>query len=211
MPLSDQEKHNSKAMETAAQVTVLVNQARAGSKSAFEQLVDLFYEDIFRMVYYRIRARMDAEDITQEIFLNAFKSLSKLKKVEQFRIWLIRIGVNRISDFYRKKRVRAIFGAYSDDDNIDQSDTTNNNHPEAMNNLLKQEFWEHIGLLLEKLSSMEREVFLLRFMDHLNIKEIAQVLKRSESSVKTHLYRALQKFRKEPELINLLKVKHDEC
>jgi len=52
---------------------------------------------------------------------------------------------------------------------------------------------------------MEREVFLLRFMDHLNIKEISQVLKRSESSVKTHLYRALQKFRKEPELIKLLK------
>jgi len=205
MPLSDQEKHNSKAMKTASQVTALVNQARAGSKSAFEQLVDLFHEDIFRMVYYRTRARMDAEDITQEIFLNAFKSLSKLKKVEQFRIWLIRIGVNRISDFYRKKRVRAIFGAYPDDDNIDQPDITNNNQPEAMNNLLKQEFWEHIGVLLEKLSSMEREVFLLRFMDHLNIKEISQVLKRSESSVKTHLYRALQKFRKEPELINLLK------
>ena len=74
-----------------------------------------------------------------------------------------------------------------------------------MNNLLKQEFWKHIGVLLEKLSSMEREVFLLRFMDHLNIKEISQVLKRSESTVKTHLYRALQKFRKEPELINLLK------
>ena len=205
MPLSDQEKHNSKAMEAAAQVAVLVNQARAGSKSAFEQLVDLFHEDIFRMVYYRTRARMDAEDITQEIFLNAFKSLSKLKKVEQFRIWLIRIGVNRISDFYRKKRVRAIFGAYPDDDNIDQPDISNNNQPEAMNNLLKQEFWKHIGVMLEKLSSMEREVFLLRFMDHLNIKEISQVLKRSESTVKTHLYRALQKFRKEPELINLLK------
>jgi len=205
MPLSDQEKHISKAMETASQLTALVNQARAGSKSAFEQLVDLFHEDIFRMVYYRTRARMDAEDITQEIFLNAFKSLSKLKKVEHFRIWLIRIGVNRISDFYRKKRVRAIFGAYSEDDNIDQFDITNNNQPEAMNNLLKQEFWEHIGVLLEKLSRMEREVFLLRFMDHLNIKEISQALKRSESSVKTHLYRALQKFRKEPELINLLK------
>jgi RNA polymerase sigma-70 factor (ECF subfamily) len=167
--------------------------------------VDLFHEDIFRMVYYRTRACMDAEDITQEIFLNAFKSLSKLKKVEQFRIWLIRIGVNRISDFYRKKRVRAIFGAYPDDDNIDQPDITNNNQPEAMNNLLKQEFWKHIGVLLEKLSSMEREVFLLRFMDHLNITEISQVLKRSESTVKTHLYRALKKFRKEPELINLLK------
>jgi RNA polymerase sigma-70 factor (ECF subfamily) len=197
MPISDQEEHINNAMKTGAQVTALVNQARAGNRSAFEQLVDLFHGDIFRMVYYRTRSRMDAEDITQEIFLNAFKSLSKLKKVEQFRIWLLRIGLNRISDFYRKKRVRAIFGAYSEDDNIYQS--------EVMNNILKQEFWKHIGLLLEKLSRMEREVFLLRFMDHLNIREISQVLKRSESAVKTHLYRALKKFRKEPELINLLK------
>jgi RNA polymerase sigma-70 factor (ECF subfamily) len=171
MPMSDQEKHTNNAMGTASQVTALVNHARAGNKSAFEQLVDLFHEDIFRMVYYRTRARMDAEDITQEIFLNAFKSLSKLKKVERFRIWLFRIGLNRISDYYRKKRVRAIFGVYSDDDNIDQSDTTRNIQPEAMDNLLKQEFWKHIGLLLEKLSRMEREVFLLRFMDQLNIKK----------------------------------------
>lgn len=205
MPLSDQEKHINQTMEPASHVTALVIQAKDGNKSAFEQLVDLFHEDIFRMVYYRTRARMDAEDITQDIFLNAFKSLSKLKKVEQFRIWLVRIGLNRISDFYRKKRVRAIFGAYSEDDNIDQSDITHDNQPEAMNNLLKQEFWNHIGFLLEKLSRMEREVFLLRFMDHLNIREISQVLKRSESAVKTHLYRALKKFRKEPELIELLK------
>lgn len=70
---------------------------------------------------------------------------------------------------------------------------------------MKQEFWRHIGLLLNKLGRKEREVFLLRFIDHLTINEISHVLKINESSVKTHLYRALHKFRKDRNLIPLLK------
>jgi len=52
---------------------------------------------------------------------------------------------------------------------------------------------------------MEREVFLLRFFDHLNINEIAGALKKNKSTIKTHLYRALAKFKKEPEIRQLLK------
>jgi RNA polymerase sigma-70 factor (ECF subfamily) len=51
---------------------------------------------------------------------------------------------------------------------------------------------------------MEREVFMLRFLDNLNINEIAQTLKKSESTVKTHLYRALAKFKKEKALRQFL-------
>jgi RNA polymerase sigma-70 factor (ECF subfamily) len=51
---------------------------------------------------------------------------------------------------------------------------------------------------------MEREVFMLRFLDNLNINEIAQILKKSESTVKTHLYRALAKFKKEKRLRQFL-------
>ena len=60
-------------------------------------------------------------------------------------------------------------------------------------------------MILEKLPRMEREVFLLRFFDHLSIREIAGVLKKNDSTVKTHLYRALAKFKKEPAMRRLLK------
>jgi len=105
MTRSNKKQNTGKASHTAAQVTILANQAREGNKTAFDQLIDLFHEDIYRMVYYRTGNRMDAEDITQEIFLNAFKSLSKLKNAKRFRAWLFRIGLNRVRDFYRKKRV----------------------------------------------------------------------------------------------------------
>ena len=57
------------------QITHLVEQAMTGSKTSLEQLMDHFYNDIFRMVYYRLPSRMDAEDLTQEIFMQMVKGL----------------------------------------------------------------------------------------------------------------------------------------
>ncbi|MFH2218542.1 MAG: sigma factor [Pseudomonadota bacterium] len=79
---SDLEKYNGGAAEIASRVTLLADQARAGNKTAFEQLVVLFHRDIFRMVYYRTRNRPDAEDITQEVFMSAFSNLTSLKDAE---------------------------------------------------------------------------------------------------------------------------------
>ena len=76
--------------------------------------------------------------------------------------------------------------------------------PGALDHIMRHEFWKQIKLLSNRLSRWEREVFFLRFMDHLNIREIAQVLGKSESTVKTHLYRGLKKFREETTLLQLL-------
>ena len=161
--------------DTSAKVVDLVNQARAGNRSALARLADQFHQEIFRMVFYRIRSRVDAEDITQDVFLKAFQKISSVKEAAKFRGWLFSIALNRIRDFQRKKRFRSLFK--KEDENIES-------HPSE--------------------KTMEREVFLLRFFDHLSIKEIAGALKKNESTVKTHLYRALAKFKKEPAMRQLL-------
>jgi RNA polymerase sigma-70 factor (ECF subfamily) len=204
MPQTAQEQYSARKPGTGSQVTSLVKEARAGSRTAFEQLVGLFQADVFRMVFYRTRSAMDAEDLTQEIFMKAFKNLSGLKAVDRFRSWLFSIALNRVRDFNRKKRFRALFGAFDDCNEVAQSYAEIRDHPEALDNLMIQDFWKQIGLLLDKLSRMESEVFLLRFMDHLSIKEISRVLGKSESTVKTHLYRALQKFKREYSILQLL-------
>ena len=150
---------------------------------------------------------MDAEDLTQEIFLQAFKNLSGLKAAEKFRIWLFSIAINRVRDFHRKRVFRSLFGASSDNVEIQEPDQETRDNPEALKNLMRQDFWRQIGEILNKLSRMEKEVFLLRFFDHLSIKEITHAMRKSESTVKTHLYRALKKFRKDPLAIALLEEK----
>ncbi len=189
---------------TFAQLVSLVDQAKEGNRSAFAQLADRFQGDIFRMVFYRIRSRVDAEDITQDVFLKAFQKISSVKDAAKFRGWLFSITLNRIRDFQRKKRFRALFKM--EDDNIESHSTekTDSHQPETLEHVIRKDFWRQIGLILKKLPHMEREVFLLRFFDHLSINEIAGVLKKNESTVKTHLYRALAKFRKEPAMRRLL-------
>jgi RNA polymerase sigma-70 factor (ECF subfamily) len=76
--------------------------------------------------------------------------------------------------------------------------------PDALDNLMAKDFWKKVELFLNELSRMEREVFSLRFMDHLSIKEISQTLGKSESTVKTHLYRSISKFKAESSRHQLL-------
>ena len=94
---------------SSSRISSLVAKARDGNILAFNQIVNLFQDDVFRMVYYRTQSQMDAEDITQDVFLKAFKHLSSLKDTGRFRNWLYRIALNRIRDFYRKKRILSIF------------------------------------------------------------------------------------------------------
>ena len=189
---------------TSAQLVALVNQARAGNRSALAQLADRFHQEIFRMVFYRIRSKVNAEDITQDVFLKAFQKISSVKDAAKFRGWLFSIALNRVRDFQRKKRFRSLFK--KEDENIESHpiEKTDSDQPEALAQVLQKDFWRQVGLILKKLPTMEHEVFLLRFFDHLSIKEIAGVLKKNESTVKTHLYRALAKFKKEPAMRQLL-------
>jgi len=186
------------------QLAELAKQARDGNRLAFEQLIDRYQGDIHRMIYYRIRARMDAEDLAQDVFVRAYRSISRLREPERFRSWLFTIAVNRVNDHLRKKKVRSIFKSSDEGIEIQPATTDTQERPEALEQVLKEDFWRHVERIAKRLSKMEREVFMLRFMDNLNINEIAQIVKKSESTVKTHLYRALAKFKKEKGLRQFL-------
>ena len=190
--------------ESTEQLVLLVEDAKAGSRQAFAQLADRFHEDVFRMVYYRIRSRTDAEDITQDVFLKVFQKISGIKESAKFRGWLFSITLNRIRDFQRKKRFRSLFKA--EEENIESHipDQAVNDPSDALDQVLKKDFWRQVSLVMNKLSKMEKEVFLLRFFDHLSLNEIADIVKKNESTIKTHLYRALAKFKNEPAMQRLL-------
>ena len=180
----------------------LVEQALSGNKASMEHLMDHFYNDVFRMVYYRLPTRMDAEDLTQEVFIQVAKSLPNLKDSGLFKPWLFRITLNRVRDFHRKKSILSVFASTAEKD-VDDSVSTDS-YSDPTKRIMGKEFQMQLRKFSEKLSRREREVFTLRFLDQLEIKEIVQVVKKNENTVKTHLYRALKKFRGNRELYSLL-------
>jgi RNA polymerase sigma-70 factor, ECF subfamily len=186
-------------------VTTLVNTARKGDRVAFGKLVDFFWRGIFQMVYYRTFSRPDAEDLTQEIFIRAFVQLPKLKDTKKFKPWLYSIAVNRVRDFLRKKRLMSIFGLSKEREAFEGFEKIESGSPSPLDAVIKKQFWTEVRRFSESLSGMEQQVFLLRFLDGLNLSEIADVLKKDESSIKTHLYRAVGKFRRKPRLLQVVR------
>lgn len=198
------DKHIPNQQEEGSRVASAVESALAGDRACFEELITIYQEKIFRMVYYRTNSRMDAEDLTQDIFMKAFRSLHTLKDKKLFGSWLFSIAVNRVRDFHKKKRLLVFFDLERDVKDLETSNMELHGDPQEINHLMRQEFWGHVRRFTEKLSRWEREVFLLRFLDQLTIREIAQTLHKSESAIKTHLYRAIKKFKEKPELTRLL-------
>jgi RNA polymerase sigma-70 factor, ECF subfamily len=197
-------KTSSEPSETAAvDLAELVAKAKEGNRGAFSILIDRFHGDIFRMVFFRIRSRMDAEDVTQDIFLQAYKNIVQLKTVAHFKSWIYSIALNRIRDFYRKKKIRSLVGLFSDSekDGDDYGPDIEQAHDDPLHSTIQKDFYRQLNEVMGKLSRMEKEVFRLRYLDDLGIKEIAQTLSKSESTIKTHLYRALVKIKNTKTLI----------
>ena len=180
--------------DISLKIAALVENARNGNRSSFQELVSLFQIDIYRLAYYRTFSQMDAEDLTQDVFEQAYRKLATLHEPQRFRAWLYSIAINRCNDFLRKRKYTAFLHKRNTQEH-DFSDTEkymNNSYGDRID---KKIFWKQVKKIVGKLSSMEREVFTLRFMDHRNINEIASILDKNESTIKTHLYRALNKVR----------------
>jgi RNA polymerase sigma-70 factor (ECF subfamily) len=138
---------------------------------------------------------MDAEDLCQDVFLKAYRSIKGLKSAAVFRSWLYRIAVNRVKDYYRKKQFQSLFSFSSTDEETFHEPPEMTVAPQGEKSVHRQDFWRQIRKMTEVLSTVEREVFMLRFFDELSIKEIGATLKKNESTVKTHLYRGLKKIK----------------
>ena len=184
---------DARSKSTTFPTAELVEKAQAGDQTAFHRLVDHYQPEIYRMIYYRSRSQMDAEDLTQDVMLKAYKSIDRLKSPEVFRSWLYRIAVNRVRDYYRKIQFKSLFGFVSVDDDSFHESAEMAVAAEAEGEISRKDFWRQIEQMLTSLSKMEKEVFLLRFFDQLTIKEISAALKKNQSTIKTHLYRALRK------------------
>lgn len=179
----------------ALEINQLVQKAKNRDQNAFDRLARMHWDRIYRMAFYRTRSREDAEDLAQDVFVKAYKSLPGLKDDSKFGSWLYAVGINTVRDFHRKRKMAAVlrFKLFSQ---AEDGHGEKAGPPSPLQSVIRRDFWRQVEIVSRDLSRWEREVFFLRFLDQLAIREIAEALNKSESAVKTHLYRAVAKFRK---------------
>ena len=164
----------------------LVDDARKGSKEAFEELVRLTYPKLLKRAMSVTGNIEDARDALQDSYMRAFTSLTNFRGDSSFLRWMLSIVTNASSTLVAKSRRRnfqLIFGENLDESN---AETCNEHGMLEKDSTFLSEFYSALGRLPEPLV----RVFVLKHMHGLEHREIAETLGISESNAKVRLHRA---------------------
>ncbi len=169
----------------------LVRRAQTGDAAAFGELYEACYDRIYRYVAFKCGSRMEAEDLTSDVFLKMIESIGKFRfQGYPFTSWLYRIAHNVVVDHFRRKGRRptttldaarhATDGSHADMERIAEIGWSMRQVSDAM----------------ESLTDLQREVITLRFAAGLSIMETAQVVGRRQNAVKSLQHAGIRKLRR---------------
>ncbi len=174
-----------------------VKKAQAGDTRAFDRLVTKHRGKIYAMILNMVKNEADAWDLSQEAFIKAWKALPKFEARARFSTWLFRISHNVVYDWLRKRRIVGdgeLNDEVFDANRIDPGAATAPQHDKRPDEALEQsELREQIRDAIAKLSEEHREVILLREVQGLDYKEIAEVTHNSIGTVMSRIHYARKK------------------
>ena len=171
----------------------LITRTQNGDTEAFNPIVHKYRERIYKLIYRWVRHHETAEDLCQEVFLQAWQALPRFDGRSLIYGWLYRIAVNCSKDFLRSQHRQIAFACEALPDNPDDVLKMTRMQPGPEEILEKEELRGIISECVRQLPFHQRHVFCLHYRDGLLIKEIASRLNKSESTIKSHLYHARQK------------------
>lgn len=167
---------------------------RKGDERAANELVSLYYQQIYAFVYKQTFNKELSLDLTQEIFIGMLRSIQGFDSDRaSFKTWLYKIATNHVVDYFRSRsyRYERIVDSMEDVDVPQDHDFTLE--------LEYREVIEKAGAFINGLDSFSQQVMRLKlFADH-TFQEIARLLERPESSVKTRYYAVMKKLKEEME------------
>jgi len=175
---------------------ILVERAKS-DKEAFAELYDKYCSQILGYVIRRTSNIEVAQDVTSQVFFKAYKNIGHFHwQGISFSSWLYRIAANEIANYFRDTKRRQIY-SNKDPDEIEASDSSPQDElTQAEEDLRKHEEYLSLHENLSKLSIKYQEVITLRYFERKHLKEIGEILDKSEGTVKSLLYRGLNNLRK---------------
>ena len=161
----------------------IIARARRGDAGAFEQLVETYREQVYRIALRMCSNAADADEAAQEAFLAAWKGLPNFRGDSQFSTWLYQLTTHAAIDLMRREK-RQI--AAADITEVSAADPA----PSPQQQAEQSEQREIVRDAILQLAPEQREVVVLRFMEELSYEEIGAVLKLPSGTVKSRLNRA---------------------
>jgi RNA polymerase sigma-70 factor, ECF subfamily len=171
---------------------LLVSQAKAGSQTAFEALVQRYERQIYAFTYRMMGNPDDAFDLTQECFIRAYKNLDRTNAELNVSAWLHRIASNACLDqLRRRKRIRWLPWDASKHEPLLKNHPSDN--PERV--AVSAENTTDVQQVLDAMTERNRQALVLREYEGMSTREIGEIMGLSRSAVKSILFRAREEFR----------------
>ncbi len=176
----------------------LVAAAAAGDAPAFEALYDRHVDAVYRFLHMRVGDPWVAEDLTQDVFLGAFRALDGFRGEGSLRAWLLRSAHNRLSNHWRSQSRRPVQVPLGDDDEGDAVAVKDRPVPAAdpLAELADRLTSPDVMAALRELSEAQQSVLALRIGLDLSVAETAAVMARTETAVRSLQHSALKAFRR---------------
>ena len=166
----------------------LVNEVRSGSKLAFGLLMKRYERLVYSIALNKIGNPDSAMDITQNVFLKAHTNLDSFTGAGEFKGWLCRIAINESHSWFRRQKKDRLTDELTEANApVLQAVQTTEAEQIEQRNVIRSE--------LKKLNENQRLAVSLRYFEEFTVREIATVMDVSEGSVKSLLFRSLEKLR----------------
>ena len=166
----------------------LINQ----DKRAIQYLVDHHQKDVIKTAYYFVAIMEDAEDLSQEVFLEVFRSIGRYKKNASLSTWIYRITVNKSLDHLRRQKRRNIFNQVKSFIQISHEGTNSiSKDPPSLDTRNEDnEKRQILDTAVNSLPENQKIAFILSKYEEMAYKDIAEIMNLSVSSVESLLHRA---------------------
>ena len=168
----------------------IVQECLNGESTAFGILVDKYKAGIYAFVYDKLRNFHDAQDVTQEVFLQAYSNLRSLRRWESFGFWLYRIARNQCGKWTRTQSRRLDRKLIEGQDSKSLEDYSLTSYRDSQLN-------ESLREALDSLPESYREALILRYFGDMNSREIARVIGASPTAIRMRLSRAREQLKEE--------------
>lgn len=165
---------------------LLVKRAIKVDRDSFEQLINIYFDRLYKEAYLRCKYEEDAKEIVQETIYKAYRNIKTLKEPQYFKTWISRILINVANDYLRKNGMIEL----AHDENSYITKVHNDNNIDIKIDLYNA---------IDELEDKYKDVIILKYIEDLKLEEISTILDRPVNTIKTHLRKAVK------DMKNLLK------
>lgn len=165
----------------------------------FGELYDIYVDQIYRFIYFKVGRKEEAEDLTGDVFLKTWQYINEMgsEVIDNLRAFLYQTARNTVIDFYRSRDQKEFVALPQENDEEKPRMEIIDEKQDLVEKIELASDLEEVKKALQKIREEYREIIVLRFVEEMSVKETAEILGKSEGAVRVLLHRAIAALKEE--------------